>query len=123
VEVTVPRTASPTARKAKPYKDRRRRHERFPCGPYTFGLLHANPYMPLELTGVRNVSQSGAGLIFHRRLEAGQAVTLNLFNARRNFATRVTLRVIYCDEHRDGLFLLGGAFSQEIGPEEVQWLR
>ncbi len=117
-------TLAPAKRPAKKrYKDRRRRHERFPCGPYTFGLIQATCDTPLELAGVRNVSQSGAGLLFHRRLEHGRLVLLNLFNARRNFAMRVTFRVIYCEEHKDGLYLLGGAFSQEMSPEEVQWLR
>jgi hypothetical protein len=123
VEAPVPQVLKKAARPAKRYKDRRRRHQRFRCGPQTFGLIQAFLDTPLELTGVRDISQSGAGLMFHRRLEPGRRVILNLFNARRNFATRTTLRVIYCDEHKDGLYFVGGAFSQEISPEEVQWLQ
>jgi hypothetical protein len=77
----------------------------------------------LELAGVRNISQSGAGLLFHRPLHMGRFVTLNLFNAQRNFAARVTFRVIHCETAGDGIFLLGGAFTQELSAEEVQWLR
>jgi hypothetical protein len=123
VEVDVPQTLTKSPPTVKKYTDRQRRHERFPCGANTFGLIQATCDTPLELAGVRNISQSGAGLLFHRRLEAGRVVLLNLFNARRNFATRMTFRVIYCEEHKDGLFLLGGAFSQELSPEEVNWLR
>ena len=119
----MPQTLTQAPKTAKKYKDRQRRHQRFSCGPNTFGLIQATSDTPLELAGVRNISQSGAGLVFHRRLEIGRLVLLNIFNARRNFATRTTFRVIYSEEHQDGLFLLGGAFAQELSPEEVNWLR
>jgi hypothetical protein len=119
----VSQVATKTTRPVRRYKDRRRRHERFICGPHTFGLLQASADTPLELTGIRNISRSGAGLLLHRRLEIGRCVVINIFNSRRNFATRVTCRVVYCEEHKDGFFVLGGAFAEELSPEEVQWLR
>src|SRR5262245_61101078 len=116
-------TLVPAVRPTKRYRDRRRRHPRFVCGPNTFGLISASPDTPLELAGVHNLSQSGAGLVFHRSLAIGRFVMLNLFNAQRNFAARVTFRVIHCAESKDGIYTVGGAFTQELSAEEVQWLR
>jgi hypothetical protein len=100
----------------------RRRHPRFDCGPFTFCLFQVCADTPLEVAGVRNVSQSGIGLITKRLLSAGSLVTLNLFNAQRNVAFRVFMRVIYAHSQDDGLYHVGGAFTEEISPEEVQWL-
>ncbi len=112
-----------TARRASKYRiESRRRHPRFPCGPCTFGLLAAGKDTPLELVGVRNISQSGAGLVLNRFIEPGSVVVLNLFNWRRNIATRALLRVVHTSPHPDGTYLLGGAFTEELSAEEVQWL-
>jgi hypothetical protein len=99
-----------------------RRHPRFDCGPYTFSLFQVERDMPPELAGVRNVSQSGIALITKRPLEPGTLVTVNLFNARRNIAFRVVMRVVYAKPQDDGLYCVGGPFTDEISQEEVQWL-
>jgi hypothetical protein len=49
-------------------------------------------------------------------------VTLNLFNAQRNIALRVWMRTVYVNAQDDGMYHAGGAFTEEISPEEVQWL-
>jgi PilZ domain len=108
---------------ARPRGEQRRRHPRFPCEPTTFGLVQASPDTPLELAGVRDISQSGVGLLFRRRLNPGRTVVLNLFNARRNFACRLVMRVVYASAQPDGTFRLGGTFTQELSPAEVDWLR
>lgn len=113
-----------TARRASKHKrESRRRHPRFPCGPCTFGLLAVGRDTPLELVGVRNLSQSGAGLVLNRFIEPGSVVILNLFNWRRNIATRVPFRIVHASQHEDGNFFVGGAFTEELSAEEVQWLR
>jgi hypothetical protein len=113
-----------TARRAsKRQRESRRRHPRFPCGPCTFGLLAAGRDTPLELVGVHNLSQSGAGLVLNRFIEPGSVVLLNLFNWRRNIATRVPFRIVHASQHEDGTFFVGGAFTEELSAEEVQWLR
>jgi hypothetical protein len=78
--------------------------------------------MPLELAGVRNVSQSGVGLLTRRRLEPGTLVTVNLFNAQRNIAMRMWMRVVFANALDDGTHQVGGEFTEEISAEEVQWL-
>jgi hypothetical protein len=115
-------TLAPTVAATKPTGRDLRRHPRLDCGPYTFSLFQVNIDMPLELAGVRNVSQSGIGLITRRRLEPGSVLTLNLFNAQRNIAFRVWMRVVYVKAQADGLFQVGGPFTAEISQEEVQWL-
>jgi hypothetical protein len=106
-----------------PPPEQRRRHPRFPCGSSTFGLVQEGPDTPLELVGVRNISQSGVGLVAKRGLELRKIVTLSLFNYQRNFATRVLLRVVYANQQPDHTYFLGGAFIHEIGSEEVEWLQ
>lgn len=115
-------TVTTVRRAPKRRLESRRRHPRFPCGPCTFGLLAAGKDTPLELVEVRNISQSGAGLVLKRFVEPGTVVILNLFNWRRNIATRVPLRAIHASQNADGTFFLGGAFTEELSPEEVQWL-
>ncbi len=119
----MPSAATAARRASKRRLETRRRHPRFPCGPCTFGLLAAGRDTPLELVGVRNISQSGAGLVLNRFIEPGSVVILNLFNWRRNIATRVPLRIVHASQHDDGNFLVGGAFTEELSAEEVQWLR
>ena len=115
-------TQSPAAAPSQPTGRGRRRHPRVDCGPYSFCLFQICRDMPLELAGVRNVSQSGIGLLTQRRLQPGTLVTLNLFNAQRNIAFRVWMRVVYSNVQDDGMHLVGGAFTEEISAEEVAWL-
>ena len=122
-EVTMSVTLSPKDAASPATPEQRRRHPRFECGPYTFGLLQEGRDARLELVGVRNISQSGVGLVGNRAIEEGKIVTLNLFNSQRNFATRVLMRVVYANRQPDNTFFLGGAFTQEIGKEEVDWLQ
>jgi hypothetical protein len=121
--MTVAHPRTQPASSAEPRREQRRRHSRFDCDDDTFGLVLASPDTPLELAGVRNISQSGAGLIFGRRLHPGRVVVSNLFNARRNFACRVAMRVVYANAWPDGIFHLGGIFIQELSLAEVEWLR
>jgi hypothetical protein len=113
---------SPAVSAAKPSGKGRRRHPRFECGPYSFGLFQVCADMPLELAGIRNISQAGIGLTVKRQLRPGVLVTLNLFNAQRNIAFRVRMQVVYVSAQTYGTFHVGGAFTQELSPEEVQWL-
>lgn len=112
---------TPAAKKRR--IETRRRHPRYPCGPETFCLVATGPASQLELAAVRNVSRSGVGLILNRNFEPGSLVVVNLFNWRRNFATRVPLRVVHISQQPDGTYFLGGAFAHELCDEEVQWLR
>jgi len=115
-------TLSPAAAATKPTGRGRRRHPRLDCGPYTFCLFQACADTPLEVAGVRNVSQSGIALITQRPLQPGALVTLNLFNAQRNIAFRLWMHAVYVNAQDDGLYHVGGAFTEEISAEEVQWL-
>jgi hypothetical protein len=107
----------------RPRGEQRRRHPRFACEPTTFALVQASPDTPLELAAVRDISQSGVGLLFRRHLQPGRTVLLNLFNARRNFACRLVMRVVYVSPQPDATFRVGGAFTQELSAIEVSWLR
>ena len=105
-----------------PSVTRQRKHPRFPASPNTFCLLGTGRDGPAELAGVRNISRGGVGVVFARRMEPGEVVTVNLFNWKRNFACRVVMRVVYANAQADGTFFLGGAFTEEMAEEEVQWL-
>jgi hypothetical protein len=107
---------------AQPGFEQRRKYPRFPCGPATFCIVVAGPFVKPDLAAVRDISRGGIGLILARRIQPGKVVTLNLFNVTRNFACQVVMRVIYTNKQADGSYFVGGAFGEELIDEEVQWL-
>jgi hypothetical protein len=99
-----------------------RRAPRFACGLRTWARVHLEGGAVLASATVRDLSTSGVCLVLRRRLWPGAVVPLDLFHALRFTACHATLRVVDVAEYPDGNFLVRGAFTRDLTPQEVREL-
>jgi hypothetical protein len=74
------------------------------------------------LVPVRNISKGGINLILSQRITPGQVFPVRLFHTGRSFECRIPVRFLYCLDHSDGDYLVGGAFTRPLEPHEVESL-
>jgi len=70
------------------------------------------------LADVLDLSKEGIGLLFDRRLNPDQVVTLSLHHRPRRFACELPVRVIFAAQY-EGVFLLGAEFTRQLTDEEM----
>jgi hypothetical protein len=73
------------------------------------------------LVDVLDLSKVGIGLLFDRRLNPDQVVTLSLQHIPRRFACALPVRVVFVAQY-EGVFLLGAAFTRQLTDEEMAGL-
>jgi hypothetical protein len=74
-----------------------------------------------QLADVLDLSKVGIGMLFERRLNPDQVVTLNLHHISRRFACQLPVRVVFAADF-EGVFLLGAAFTRQLTDEEMAGL-
>jgi hypothetical protein len=71
---------------------------------------------------VRDISQTGIGLLVHRVLEPGTSVVIRLKSAIRRLPVELGARVVHCTPRSEGDWLLGCALDHKLLPQELHAL-
>jgi serine/threonine protein kinase len=117
--------ASPATK--RPARERRRA-VRYACHLSTFcelltsihdGEAAAHDSWPVT---VRDLSVGGIKFAINRRFEAGTVIVVQLKAPDRSFQRSAEMRVIRVTPVRGGQWLIGGAFSEPLGKEELRKL-
>jgi hypothetical protein len=96
----------------------RRRGRRRPPGAHASCRV-ARGSEPIACLRLRDVSETGAGLLVGEAVQPGELLLLTLSNALLPGEHGVLLRVSYCKPSA-GAFAVGGAFCRPLGPSA--WL-
>src|SRR5262249_26230160 len=73
------------------------------------------------LAKIRNVSPEDISLIFHRTVDTGSLLAVDLIDTKTKRLSRtLQVRVIYAVEHPTGDWILGGTFASKLTNEELQ---
>jgi hypothetical protein len=103
----------------KPPGSERRESTRYLCDLelsfFVTAALEGDPY----LARVRNISAGGMSMVASRPFDPGTLLVVVLENPHRNFSRPVQFRVIYCLEHPNGDWILGGSFAHKLSKEDL----
>jgi hypothetical protein len=97
----------------------RRRAQRHSCTLDSSCWLIASVVGDPQIVRVRNISATGISLILDGSVEPETVIYLELLNRPKSYLCLVRLRVLYCVEHPDGVFIVGGAFQHTLTDEQL----
>ncbi len=104
-----------------PAAGERRRFPRFPVNRAISGSL-ITPDRVIWARVIADVSAGGIGLVLDDRADPGTLLLLDLY-IPQCLPRIVRVRVTHSREEPQGRFFVGGAFTQELAPDEVEELR
>jgi hypothetical protein len=100
----------------------RRRAQRHLCTLDTSCRLVASVAGNAQIVRVRNISATGISLVLNGPIEPQTVLYIELLNRHTSFLCMIRLRVVYSVEHPNGLFIVGGAFLQQLTREQLTGL-
>jgi hypothetical protein len=72
---------------------------------------------------VVDFSVRGLGLLFHRPLDPGSVLAVELRGRRHGLSRILAVRVVHSTRQPDGNYLIGCALNMDLSPEEMEALR
>jgi hypothetical protein len=102
---------------------RHRLMARYPCPGRPIVRLLERPSFKCWMAMVHNFSATGLGLVFHRALEPGSVLALELRRRRHGLSRVLAVQVVHCTPQPDGNFLIGCHLNTPLSDEELDALR
>jgi hypothetical protein len=96
---------------------------RYPCYGRPMIRLLERPSFKCLMAMVHNFSGRGLGLIFHRPLEPGAVLALQLRRRFHGLSRIVSVRVVHATPQADGNYLIGCELNTRLSDEELELLR
>lgn len=100
----------------------RRETMRYGIGLDTSGRLIAAVGNDPTQVRVRNISAGGISLVLNHGVEPDTILEVQLLNRPTMFLCKVQVRITYIVEHPSGEWILGGAFIDKLGDEDLRAL-
>lgn len=114
------RTDPPSSNSPEPQGIERRASTRYPCNLATSCRLIAVVEGDAWPGRVRNISVGGISLVLSHPVDSDTLLSIELSSTTRQFSRTVQVRVVYCIEHPSGDYILGGAFVNPLGDDELK---
>lgn len=96
---------------------------RFPCTGRPIVRLLERPSFKCWMAMVVDFSVRGLGLLFHRRLEPGSVLAVELKGRRHGVSRILAVRVVHATAQADGNWLIGCELNTNLTEDEIQALR
>jgi hypothetical protein len=72
---------------------------------------------------VVDFSVRGLGLLFHRPLEPGSVLAVELRGRRHGISRILSVRVVHSTRQEDGNYRIGCSLNMDLSPDEMEALR
>lgn len=96
---------------------------RFPCTGRPIVRLLERPSFKCWMAMVVDFSERGLGLLFHRHLEPGTVLAIELKGRRHGVSRILSVRVVHATAQADGNWLIGCELNMSLTEDEIQSLR
>ena len=96
---------------------------RFPCHGRPMVRLLERPSFQCWMAMVHDFSARGLGLLFHRPLETGTVLAVQLRHRHHGLSRILSVRVVHSTPQSDGNFLIGCQLNTLLSEDELHSLR
>ncbi len=99
-----------------------RQHTRYSVPGGTRGEVRSPSEVDALQARVLNLSLGGAGLLLDSPCRPGDLLHIEFSRSTPNFTCTLLLCIVHCTQQRDGQYLMGGRFIDQLEPAELHLL-